>query len=136
MEAGTYRLVYEGYSETRNPLTVVLESQLGVYRDGTRLGTMWPEQRIYYKRQDQQRTTEVGIRSTPLEDLYVLYEGQNEEGVAFFRAYINPLVMWVWIGSIVVTLGTIVAMWPDRRERLRRSRIGSPYGERPKEASA
>ncbi|MDP6778907.1 MAG: cytochrome c-type biogenesis CcmF C-terminal domain-containing protein, partial [Candidatus Latescibacteria bacterium] len=136
MEVGTYRLVYEGYSETRNPLTVVLESQLGVYRDGTRLGTMWPEQRIYYKRQDQQRTTEVGIRSTPLEDLYVLYEGQNEEGVAFFRAYINPLVMWVWIGSIVVTLGTIVAMWPDRRERLRRSRIGSPYGERPKEASA
>ena len=136
MEVGSYRLVYEGYSETQNPLTVVIQSQLGVYRDATRLGTMWPEQRIYYKREDQQRTTEVGIRSNPIEDLYVLYEGQNEEGVAFFRAYVNPLVMWVWIGSLVVTLGTIVAMWPDRRELLRRSRIGSPYEGRPREARA
>ena len=97
---------------------------------------MWPEQHVYYKRQDQQRTTEVAIRSTPREDLYVLYEGQNQEGTAFFRAYVNPLVMWVWIGTCVLTLGTIVAMWPDRREKLRRGRISGIHEEARQEATA
>jgi cytochrome c-type biogenesis protein CcmF len=129
MAVGDYRLVYEGHSETRNPLTIVIQSQLGVYRDARRLGTMWPEQRIYYKRQDNQRTSEVAIRSALHEDLYVLYEGHNQQGTAFFRAYVNPLVMWIWIGSIVITVGTIIAMWPDRREKLRRVRIGGAHTE-------
>ena len=136
MDVGTYRLVYEGTSESQNPLTVVVQTQLGVYRNNRRLGTMWPEQHVYYKRQDQQRTTEVAIRSTPREDLYVLYEGQNQEGTAFFRAYVNPLVMWVWIGAWVLTLGTIVAMWPDRREKLRRGRISGIHEETRQEATA
>lgn len=129
LDIGSYRLAYEGYTESQNPLTVVIQTQLGVYRGGERLGTMWPEQHIYYKRQDQQRTTEVAIRSTPREDLYVLYEGQDQEGTAFFRAYLNPLVMWVWIGAWVLTLGTIVAMWPDRRDRIRRGRVSGVPAE-------
>lgn len=114
----------------QNPLTVVIETQLGVYEKGAggqrgeRLGTMWPEQHVYYKRADQQRTTEVAIRSTLREDLYVLYEGQNQDGVAFFRAYINPLVMWVWIGAWVLTIGTVIVMFPDKREEELRRRVG------------
>ena len=123
LEVGGYRLEYEGYTESQNPLTVVIETQLGVYRGDERLGTMYPEQHVYYKRQDQQRTTEVAIRSTVREDLYVLYEGQDQDGSAFFRAYVNPLVAWVWIGAYVLTLGTIVAMWPDKRDKIRRERI-------------
>ncbi|MDA0745190.1 MAG: heme lyase CcmF/NrfE family subunit [bacterium] len=122
-EIGTYRLAYEGYEESQNPLTMVIQTQLGVYQGDERLGTLWPEQHIYYKRQDQQRTTEVAIRSTLKEDLYVLYEGQDQSGTAFFRFYLNPLVVWVWIGAWVLTLGTIVTMWPDKREQLRRRRI-------------
>ena len=34
----------------------------------------------------------------------------NEAGVAFLRAFVNPLVVWVWIGAYVITLGTVVAM--------------------------
>jgi cytochrome c-type biogenesis protein CcmF len=123
VEVAGYRLEYEGYTESQNPLTMVIETQLGVYAGEERLGTMWPEQHIYYKRQDQQRTTEVAIRSTAREDLYVLYEGQDEEGSAFFRVYVNPLVVWVWIGAYVLTFGTIVTMWPDRRDKIRRRRI-------------
>ena len=127
LDVGSYRLEYEGFTETTNPLTVVISTQLGVHQDDTRLGTMWPEQHIYYKREDQQRTTEVAIRSNLREDLYVLYEGMNESDVAFFRAYVNPLVIWVWIGAWVITFGTIVVMWPDKREkRLRRQVTRTP----------
>ena len=124
-EIAGYRVVYEGYSEAQNSLTVVIESQLGVYVGEERIGTLLPEQHIYYKRQDQQRTTEVAIRSTLREDLYILYEGQNEQNQAFFTAYVNPLVMWVWIGCWVMTLGMIVVIWPDKPVEHRRGRVGS-----------
>ena len=125
-DLGGYHLVYEGYDFTRNPLTEVVAAQLGVYAGAKRLGTLYPEQHIYYKRPDQQRTTEVAIRSTLREDLYVLYEGRNEQGQAFFTAYVNPLVMWVWIGCWVMTLGMVVVIWPDKRKAYRRRQVGRP----------
>jgi len=30
--------------------------------------------------------------------------------------------MWIWIGGTVMALGTIIAMWPEAKER-RRKRI-------------
>ncbi len=129
LDVGNYRLVYEGFTETINPLNIVLSTQLGVYRDGTRLGTMWPERHTYHSRRNQPRTTEVAIRSDLREDLYVLFEGLNETEDAFFRAYVNPLVVWVWIGAWVITLGTIVTMWPDKREKRLRRRVTQALGE-------
>jgi len=128
-EIGPYRLVYEGVSETTNPFTAVIETQLGLYNGEERIGTLFPEQHVYYKRQDQQRTTEVAIRSTFREDVYALAQGfsvQDGEEVAFFHFYLNPLVLWVWIGAWVLTIGTIITMLPDRQEQARRGRIGLP----------
>ena len=139
VEIGSFRLVYEGLSESVNPLTAVISTQLGVYRGDSRLGTMWPEQHVYYKRQDQQRTTEVAIRSTLQEDLYVLYQGidkRDGKEVALFHIYVNPLVIWVWIGAWVLTLGTIVCMWPDRRDQIRRRRIAGLPAEAQQEVPA
>ena len=128
VELGKYRLVYEGVSESVNPLTAVIQAQLGVYEGDSRLGTMFPEQHVYYKRQDRQRTTEVSIRSTLQEDLYALYQGLDTtdgEESALFHIHLNPLVMWLWIGAWVLTVGTIVAMWPDKRDRIRRNRVAA-----------
>ncbi len=130
---GPYTLTYEGVSETVNPLTADIVAQLGVYKDENRLGTMWPHQKVYYKRQDQQRTTEVAIRSNLREDLYVMYQGidsRDGKEVALFHFYLNPLVMWVWIGAWVLTAGTIVVMWPNPRDQERRRRaLGLPESQ-------
>ncbi len=32
-----------------------------------------------------------------------------------FRALVNPLVVWMWIGGGFMLLGGLVAFWPDRR---------------------
>jgi cytochrome c-type biogenesis protein CcmF len=134
-ELGGYRVEYEGYSQSHNALTDVIEAQLGVFVGDERLGTLLPEQHIYYKRPDQQRTTEVAIRSTLREDLYILYEGQNQQNQAFFTAYVNPLVMWVWIGCWVMTLGMIVVIWPDKPVEHRRHQVSRPT-KRAEEATA
>jgi cytochrome c-type biogenesis protein CcmF len=29
--------------------------------------------------------------------------------------YLNPLINWLWAGSVLLILGTLVAAWPDKR---------------------
>ena len=40
--------------------------------------------------------------------------------VATFRIITSPLVTWIWLGSIIVFLGGLIAMWPGERDALRR----------------
>jgi cytochrome c-type biogenesis protein CcmF len=55
----------------------------------------------------------VGIRSGFQEDLYIVYAG-SVEGTeeAVYRFTINPLVLWVWIGGVVLVVGGLITMWP------------------------
>ena len=64
---------------------------------------------------DKDRTTEVAIRSNLRHDLYlVLAAWDFDNRSATFKAYLNPLVKWIWIGGWVLMLGTVICMWPDR----------------------
>ena len=52
--------------------------------------------------------------STLKEDLYVIYEGNNPDtGHPIIKAFINPLVNWLWIGVLTVVLGTGLALVPN-----------------------
>jgi cytochrome c-type biogenesis protein CcmF len=61
-------------------------------------------------------TTEVAIRSTVTEDVYLVFQESAADGAkARLKAYFNPLVMWVWNGGIVLAFGTLVALLPNRK---------------------
>jgi cytochrome c-type biogenesis protein CcmF len=30
---------------------------------------------------------------------------------------VQPLILWLWIGGIVIAIGTVLAAWPGRRRR-------------------
>jgi cytochrome c-type biogenesis protein CcmF len=60
-----------------------------------------------------------GVYSTAGMDFYVLLVGWDDSGTsATFKVYVNPLINWVWVGGIVMILGTVIATWnnPARRE--------------------
>jgi hypothetical protein len=58
-------------------------------------------------------STEVAIRSTLQEDLYIVFAGAvNGTEEAVYRFNLNPLVWWVWFGGFVLILGGVVTMWP------------------------
>jgi cytochrome c biogenesis factor len=74
--------------------------------------------------------TDVGIRTTPREDLYVILAGWTEDGDASFKVFVNPLIMWIWVGGGVLVAGTLIAFWPDAREESRvTERRLRPVGE-------
>jgi cytochrome c-type biogenesis protein CcmF len=57
-------------------------------------------------------------RSTLADDLYIIIGGWENNGeTATFKVYINPLVNWIWLGGIVMMLGSLVAAWPTPQER-------------------
>jgi cytochrome c-type biogenesis protein CcmF len=44
---------------------------------------------------------------------------------ATFRLLVSPLVMWIWVGGIVIGLGALVAMWPAPDSARRRARAAA-----------
>jgi len=49
----------------------------------------------------------------------VVYAGRSPDtNQPVIHAYLNPLVKWIWFGGIIVVLGTILAMLPNRRAAL------------------
>src|SRR5579875_3243545 len=89
---------------------------LAVTEDGHALTVMHPERRFFIA--EQQPLSHVALRSDLARDLYVVMAGRDpDSGKAIIHVIINPLVQWVWIGGMVVLLGTILALIPSRIER-------------------
>ena len=57
-------------------------------------------------------STAVGILVGAREDVYVVLAGVSRGERAEVRIAFHPLVMWVWIGGMVMALGGLVVMWP------------------------
>ena len=114
--AGKFTLRYERITKQDDPHMSRLAAVVSVWRDGRQIATLAPEKRFYKK--PQQPTTEVAMRPTLTEDLYLVLGSYDEEsGLVTLLAYVNPLVSWIWIGGVIMALGTTVAMWPTLAER-------------------
>lgn len=88
-------------------------AKLTIARNGTYLTTLYPEKRLYFAQ--NQPTTEVALRTSPFEDLYIIMAGFEPSKTATFKVFVNPLVFWMWMGGLVMVLGTVIAIWPERR---------------------
>ncbi|HUG35031.1 MAG TPA: cytochrome c-type biogenesis CcmF C-terminal domain-containing protein, partial [Anaerolineales bacterium] len=110
-----YDVVYEDIARFTGPDgREVTRAVVGVYQDGEFLGTLHP--RIDYYFDAQQSMTIPGQRSTMKDDLYILlvnWEPASATG-ATFKIYVNPLVNWLWVGSLVFLVGIVIAAWPDK----------------------
>jgi cytochrome c-type biogenesis protein CcmF len=86
-------------------------ARLALYRDDEPVGVMTPEKRMYWL--EQQPASVPSVYSTLREDLYVILTSIEHDGSATFKIYRNPLVNWIWIGSYVFVLGSVLVMWPQ-----------------------
>ena len=107
-----YTLRYEGGGTYTRGERIITEATLTVFENGRLLTIMRPQRNVHTGR-DEQAMTEVAIRTTPREDLYVILAGMGDDGRVNLRVIINPLMMWMWIGAGVLTLGTLIAFWPQ-----------------------
>jgi cytochrome c-type biogenesis protein CcmF len=111
MTIGNYTLICRSYTDEEFPNYASEWAMLDVYKNGKQIDTLYPERRFY--KASQQASTLPFIRSTFTEDLYVVFEGQNEKGWPIIKAHLNPMVIWIWIGAWVMVLGTGMALIPN-----------------------
>jgi cytochrome c-type biogenesis protein CcmF len=92
----------------------VARAVVDVGQNGNKIGEIYPRVDYYYDTQQQIKIP--GLHSTLKGDLYVLlvdWESFSFD-TATFKIYYNPLVPWLWIGSLIFILGILVAAWPAR----------------------
>ncbi len=104
---------YNGLSDKSDSHVMRMVADLSVSRQGKHITELAPEKRFY--RKPEQPATEVDFRSTLKEDLYVILGSVDANNTtATFQVYINPLVAWLWIGGLVLVLGTGLCVVPLR----------------------
>jgi cytochrome c-type biogenesis protein CcmF len=112
MSVGPYTLECVGFTQDSNANYNSDYALLDVYRNGKKQFQMAPEKRVYLV--SQQPQTMVAIHSVPSWDLYVVFEGTNPDtGQPIIKAFLNPLVSWIWAGVVLIVLGTFVALVPS-----------------------
>jgi len=96
------------------PQRTVVGADLFVERGGKRVGTMSP--RMNYYRVSEQPVATPAVRSRADADLYVnLMANEPDGSSATLRVLVEPFVMWIWVGGLVVAIGALISLWPGGR---------------------
>lgn len=110
---GRYHLKLLTVNDGDTPNYQFSHAVLDVSRNGTSIGQLEPEVRLYKSSQEQNSI--IGIRRRLNEDLYINYSGVlPDNSKAIFQMYIFPLVSWIWIGYGVLLFGTIICLIPAK----------------------
>jgi len=114
MTIGRYTLLLQSMDTKPEPNYTSERLIVEVMKDAKPLMMLYPERRFFPA--NQESGTMVAIYSTLREDLYVVYAGRSPDNdVPVIHTYLNPLVKWIWLGGVVVVLGTFVTLLPNRR---------------------
>jgi cytochrome c-type biogenesis protein CcmF len=91
----------------------MITGHVSIFDDGRPAGTMQPAKWFYAKREEEP-TTEVAIRRSVGEDLYIVLAGYDVANqTATYAVTVNPLVNWIWFGFGILAFGTGIALLPE-----------------------
>lgn len=102
-----------------------------VIRNGEEIAFLHPRRDFFPENTDMNTMTIAGAHSTLENDFYVLLVGWEEMNAssATFKVYINPLINLVWLGGLVLILGTMIGIYPKNTLPVRaRRQFAVPAG--------
>ena len=106
---GSYQVHWVATKTGTKPGELIAEAVMDVSRGGRHVATMRPQLNFYTAQQQSQ--ADIALRSTPSEDLYMALTSFNPvSGNLVIRTWVNPLVMWIWIGGAVMALGMLLIL--------------------------
>ncbi|HEY80722.1 MAG TPA: cytochrome c biogenesis protein CcsA, partial [Caldilineae bacterium] len=128
-ELGGYTFKYTGLEQNKGPNYDEVVANVIVTQGNRDVGVLTPRMNFYHSRaaQDMGPTTEVGLHMTLREDVYIVLNGfENGGQLAAFEIFVNPLMIWLWIGSLVMVFGAVFAMVPIKKPAPVRVRSRKP----------
>ncbi len=123
MTIGGFTVRQDAIRVTDDGQKQMVTSHMTVSRGGQTIGEMLPGKWFYRKHEDQP-TTEVAIRRGFAEDLYIVLAGfEVETQAATLHIVVNPLVNWIWMGFGVLAFGTLITLLPERAFNFATSKV-------------
>ncbi len=118
VDVGRYSLRFDGMREGRGPNYTENAGHFTISRGGVAVSEVWSSKRLYSAR--RMPTTEAGIRTFGVSQLYVSLGDDMADGGIVVRIWWKPLILCIWGGALVMMAGGIVSL-TDRRLR-----VGAP----------
>lgn len=126
-DAGGYTLVFDGMKEAVGPNFTEERAHFTISKAGVAVADVWSSKRIYTAR--RMPTTEAGIVSFGLSQLYVSLGDPMADGGIVVRIWWKPFILCIWLGSLIMMIGGFVSL-SDRRLRVgapsRRAKAAKP----------
>jgi cytochrome c-type biogenesis protein CcmF len=119
-----YVVTFEGAAPRAGPNYREIAVKLAVRRNGELVGTLDPAKRIFPVRGTT--TTEAALLTRGATQLYASVGDSQPDGAVVLRLYHKPLVLLIWLGSLVIVMGGLLSL-SDRRLR-----VGAPKPARGK----
>ncbi len=110
---GNYRAEFLRFASYNQTDKEVVYARLRLYQNGVPIGELQPEK--HFHRKFEQPQTEVSIRSELTRDVYLVLMGWEQDQTVYFKALVNPVVSLLWLGGIIMALGTIFVFFPNSR---------------------
>jgi cytochrome c-type biogenesis protein CcmF len=113
VELGRFEVRHNRLSESDDGQKQMVTAHLSVLKDGEPAGELYPA-RWFYRKHETEPTTEVAMRRSISEDLYVTLATYDiGDQSAAFQVTVNPLVNWIWLGFALLAFGTGIALLPE-----------------------
>ena len=115
-----WSFVSQGISQYNLLNRQVTALALDLTKDGKAAGVLTSEKRQHVDSRGAptfEPSTEVGIKESWRQDVYVVLAGVQADGSAEIRVSFNPLVRWVWLGGALMAIGGLIVMWPQAQRK-------------------
>jgi cytochrome c-type biogenesis protein CcmF len=116
LSIGEYTITHRGLGLDEAADQMSVFANLDIAKGDKLIGTLAPRRDFFRLREDQPMTIP-SVLHRPLEDVYTLLGVYDiDTGRVTIKAYVNPLISFVWLGMMTLVAGTLVAAWPDAAE--------------------
>ena len=113
-----FELTFDGLVQRSGANYREVVGEFTVRQGGEAIGSLEPTKRSFASRETT--TTEAALMTRGFSQLYLSLGDVNSDGSVAVRLYYKPMVLLIWIGSIVMMLGGALSL-SDRRLR-----VGAP----------
>ncbi|MGH2772703.1 MAG: cytochrome c-type biogenesis CcmF C-terminal domain-containing protein, partial [Actinomycetota bacterium] len=106
LQFGNYELKYVRANNFATDEKMVNMAVVSAARDGGKPVIMRPQRNLHFAQRQPQ--SEIALHTTLAHDLYLVLTDMEVSGRVTMRAWINPLVVWIWIGGAVMAAGMLI----------------------------